>query len=125
MYTQHPQVPVPQTVNYKTVVNPNPSDILPRRLEIQDAPGLMQSLLPASKTDLLSRVLITLASGHISGLLLTFLPVSPAAIALVLTAIVAATLSLWCVARYAPQSNAAVITIVAIYGVGFLLTWVA
>lgn len=125
MYTQHPQIPTPQTVNYKTVVNPNPTEVLPRRLTIQDAPGLLQSLLPASKTDLASRILVTLASGHISGLLLRLLPVSPAAIALVLTGIVAATLSLWCVARYAPQSNTAVIAIVAIYGVGFLLTWVA
>ncbi|OCQ94042.1 hypothetical protein AMR42_14310 [Limnothrix sp. PR1529] len=121
MYTQHP----PQNVTYKTVMAPNPTEALPRRLTIQDAPSLLDSLLPKSKTDLASRVLITLASGHISGLLLRLLPVSPVAIALTLTVVIVATLSLWCVARYAPQSNAVVAAIVAIYGVGFILTWVA
>ncbi|MBD2161393.1 hypothetical protein H6F46_11900 [Limnothrix sp. FACHB-1083] len=121
MYTQHP---TPQNVTYKTVMAPS-TEALPRRLTIQDAPSLLDSLLPKSKTDLASRVLITLASGHISGLLLRLLPVSPVAIALTLTVIVVATLSLWCVAKYAPQSNAVVAAIVAIYGVGFVLTWVA
>ena len=118
-------IPTAQNITYKTQVMPNPTETLPRRLTIQDAPGLLESLLPKSKTDLASRILITLASGHISGLLLRALPVSPVAIALTLTVIVAATLSLWCVAKYAPQSNAVVFAITAIYGVGFILTWVA
>lgn len=124
MYT-HPQIPTPQNVTFKTVMPANPTEALPRRLTIQDAPGFLQTLLPQSKTDLAARILITLASGHISGLLLRALPVSPVAVALTLTVIVAATLSLWCVARYAPQSNAVVASIVAIFAVGFFLTWVA
>lgn len=123
MYTQSTQTP--QVVNYKTTIQSPATEAAPRTLDLVSERGLLDRLLPKSKTDLAARALGTVLAGLFFGSILKALPlgVVPLSIALVSIAIGAATI--WGAAIYSPQSRPILSAAVVLFIVGFILTGVA
>lgn len=125
MYVPNPTQQSPSVVNYKTTIQPAPTEAAPRALDLVGERGLLERLLPKSKTDLMARAIGTVLSGLFFGSILKALPlgVVPLSIALVLLAIGAATI--WGAAIYSPQSRPILSVAVVLFIVGFILTGVA
>lgn len=124
MYVPNP-TQAPQVVNYKTTIQSAPTEAAPRALDLVSERGLLERLLPKSKTDLMARALGTVLAGLFTGSLLKALPLGavPLSIALVAIAIGAATI--WGAAIYSPQSRPILSVAVVLFIVGFILTGVA
>jgi hypothetical protein len=125
MYVPNPTQQSPSVVNYKTTIQSPATEAAPRTLDLVSERGLLDRLLPKSKTDLIARALGTVLAGLFFGSILKVLPlgVVPLSIALVAIAIGAATI--WGAAIYSPQSRPILSAAVMLFVIGFILTGVA